>query len=95
MTYVRATGERTSDMQTITCDTREKFYDEANYPEYVLLDGKFNHWLVFCNEDGDWFGVRAAHEDDVLPVSDPHRPIGPTPLDLIELPWKITSLGEA
>lgn len=68
-------------------ETREAFYDDADQPEYVLRDGAYMHWLIWCTEDGDWYGVRAAHEDDKPRESDPHRPIGPTPLDLIALPW--------
>ena len=73
---------------------RDEFYEDAEWPMYALRDGDYRWWLVWCTEDGDWFGTRALDEDDPQELSstDPHRPVGPVSLDAVATPWRAIAL---
>lgn len=73
-------------------EDRDGFYEDADWPTYAIRDGEYQWWIAWGTEDGDWYAVRPPSEDDPTREVDPHRPIGPTPLDHVSLPWVAVAL---
>ena len=75
-------------------ETEDSFLESADHPEYAIRDGLFRWWLAWCTEDGDWYAVRPFSEDDGprSDAPDAYRPVGPMPLESVELPWRAVAL---
>lgn len=47
-----------------TSDELDEWYEDAGDAFYFVTDATGQGYVLFCNEDGDWWATRPADDDD-------------------------------
>lgn len=77
-----------------TLEELHEYINEGNECPDIARDRLGNTWVLDQTEDGDVQGVRPRRDDDQEhgPGEDVWRPIGPTPIEHMDLPLTLMTL---
>jgi hypothetical protein len=90
----RTVGARLIGEESVSYDDFESF-SEAEHGPVVIQDARFDPWVAFQTEEGDWLAVRARHKDDErYSEHDPWRPVGPEEVEELRFPVRVAEVAQ-